>query len=71
MPVSANEAARRYREGVQKIGVDAYRRASNASSPQEAAQALEQAKSDSLDINTMAQRYQSAYTGGGGGGDTL
>jgi len=68
MPVSASEAERRYREGIQKIGVDAYRQASNAASPQEAARILENASSDSLNLNTMAQRYQNAYTGGGGGG---
>lgn len=68
MPVSASEATRRYRRGINKIGVNAYQQASQASSPQEAARILENAKQDSLSLNEMANSYQDAYTGGGGGG---
>lgn len=68
MPVSAQEAARRYKEGIDKIGSQAYQQASQASSPAEAARILENAKQQSLDTQTMKQSYQTAYNAGGGGG---
>lgn len=72
MPMSASEATRKYREGINSVGVDAYRRAANTNSPQEAARILEQAKEDgSLSLDAFARKYQNAYTGSGGGGGDL
>lgn len=62
MPKSASEAADAYRRGIEKIGIDAWRQASRATSPQEAAEALESAKEASLSVNTMVEQYQSAYS---------
>lgn len=67
MPVDPNEAARRYRDGIQAIGIDAYRQAAQANNSVDAQRALEQAKSDALDINTLVQKYQRGYSGGSGG----
>ncbi len=64
MPMSASEATSKYRQGISQVGADAYRRASNTNSPQEAAEILEQAKTDGrLSIDSMADSYQDAYTG--------
>jgi len=71
MPMSAQQATQKYRQGISQVGVQAYRQASNTNSPQEAARILENAKTDGrLSLENMAQSYQNAYTGGGGfGGD--
>lgn len=62
MVASASEAADRYRRGIEKIGGAApYQEAARASSPQEAAETLENAKSQSLDVGTMVDQYREAY----------
>lgn len=66
MPVSAQEATRRYTQGVQSVGIEAYRRASNTNTPQEAASILEDAKSQNLSIQDFAEKYSNAYTPEGG-----
>lgn len=74
MPMSADQATRKYRQGVSSVGIDAYRRASNTNSPQEAARILEQAKQDgSVSLDAFARKYRNAYTGAGGtgGGDVM
>jgi hypothetical protein len=72
MPMSASEAARKYRQGINSVGIDAYRRASNTNSPQEAAQILEQAKeNNSMSLDAFATKYRNAYSGGGGDGDLM
>jgi len=72
MPMSASEATRKYREGINSVGIDAYRRASNTNSPQEAARILEQAREQSsLSLDSFATKYRNAYTGNGGGGDVM
>jgi len=72
MPMSASEATRKYREGINSVGIDAYRRASNTNSPQEAARILEQAREQSsLPLDSFATKYRNAYTGTGGGGDVM
>jgi len=64
MPMSASEAATKYRNGISSVGADAYRRASNTNSPEEAARILEDAKTDGrLSIDSMASSYEDAYTG--------
>jgi hypothetical protein len=70
--MSASEATSKYRQGISSVGIDAYRRASNTNSPQEAARILEQAKQEgSLSLDAFARKYQNAYTGGGSGGDLM
>lgn len=71
--MSASEATRKYRQGIQQVGADAYQRAARTNSPQEAARILEQAKQDGrLTVDSMATAYQNAYTGNGGGsGDVM
>jgi len=62
MPMSADEATRKYRQGISSVGVDAYRQASNTNSPSEAARILEDAKTDGrLSLESMASNYQDAY----------
>lgn len=63
MPVGADEATRRYRRGVESIGgADPYRQAARASTPQEAAEILENAKDGRLDVETMTSNYRDAYS---------
>lgn len=62
MPVGADEASRRYQRGLESIGgADPYRNASRASTPQEAAEILENAKEGRLDVSTMVSNYRDAY----------
>lgn len=62
MPVSASEAAERYRRGIDKVGISAYQEASRASSPQEAASTLESAKDQALSMDTLVSNYREAYS---------
>jgi hypothetical protein len=68
MPVSPDEAARRYRRGIQRIGIQAYQRASQANNSVDAQRALESAKQESLNIDDLVQSYRAGYAGSGGGG---
>ena len=62
MPMSADEATRKYRQGISEVGVDAYRQASNTSSPSEAARILEDAKTEgTLSLDAFASKYRDAY----------
>lgn len=68
MPVSPDEAARRYRRGIQRIGIQAYQRASQATNSVDAQRALESAKQESLNIDDLVQSYRAGYAGNSGGG---
>jgi hypothetical protein len=61
MVKSASEASSNYREGINRIGVDAYRRAAQTSSPSEAASILEDAKQERLDPDDMSRSYEESY----------
>lgn len=69
MPVSPDEAARRYRRGIQRIGIDAYQRASQATNSVDAQRALEQAKQESLgSVDDLVRAYRQGYAGNSAGG---
>jgi len=61
MVMSESEAVSRYREGIERIGIDAYRRASNANTVTEAAEALENAKDNNMDAGDFASAYRNRY----------
>lgn len=61
MVMSENDAKRRYREGIEEIGIDAYRRAAQENTVTGAAQILEDAKTENFDSGTFADRYAQNY----------
>lgn len=61
MVKSKSDASSNYEAGLKRIGVDAYRRASEQSSPSEAAEILEDAKNERLSISDMVDAYERAY----------
>ncbi|MFB6147444.1 MAG: hypothetical protein ABEJ66_01030 [Candidatus Nanohaloarchaea archaeon] len=61
MVESRSEATDSYRKGINRIGVDAYQQASRADTPKEAAETLEDAKAETLNLSDMADAYSDAY----------
>jgi len=61
MVMSESEAVRNYENGIEAIGVQAYRQASDATSISEAAEALESAKDDSLTVDQMSSKWRNRY----------
>lgn len=62
MVKSARKAKENYREGIQDLE-QAYREASNATTPKEAAEALQKAagKGEHLTVSEMVENYEDAY----------
>lgn len=61
MVMDANRARQKYEDGINRIGIDAYRRASEENTSSGAAQILEDAKSDSFSASDFGQRYEDNY----------
>jgi len=61
MVKSASEAADAYRRGIERIGVSNYQEAARTSTPQAAAEILEGAKADSLNVNDFVDEYRESY----------
>lgn len=61
MVMDENDAKRKYRAGIDRIGIDAYRRASDKDTASEAAKVLEDAKTDEFDSASFAERYADNY----------
>jgi len=61
MVMSEREASRRYQEGLQRIGISAYRAAAEANTVTGAAEPLEEAKNDSLNFDEFVDEYENRY----------
>jgi|APHM01.1.fsa_nt_gi hypothetical protein len=68
MPVSPDEAARRYRRGIQSIGIQAYQEAAQQTNSVDAQRRLENAKQSSLNLDDLVRKYRAGYAGNSGGG---
>lgn len=58
---SKSEASSAYERGLRRIGISAYEQAARASTPKEAAEALENAKTENLNISDFVDAYEQAY----------
>lgn len=61
MVMSENQARQNYENGIQRIGIQAYRNAANESTISGAAETLENAKEQNLSANEMAEAWASRY----------
>ena len=61
MVMEEREASRRYEAGLKRIGISAYRKAAEANTVTEAAEALEGAKDDSLNFDEFVDEYEQRY----------
>ena len=61
MVMDSNQARQKYEDGINRIGVDAYRRAAQENTASGAAQILEDAKTDNFSASDFAQRYEDSY----------
>lgn len=58
---SKSVASSNYERGLRRIGIGAWEEASRASTVREAAEALENAKAESLSISDFVTAYEDAY----------
>jgi hypothetical protein len=61
MVMNESEATSRYREGINKVGIDAYRRAAQENTASGAAEILANAKEERLSADDMAESYRKNY----------
>jgi len=61
MVMDESEAVSKYEDGINEVGIDAYRRASQENTASGAAQILEDAKRDSMDASSFADNYRDGY----------
>jgi hypothetical protein len=61
MVMDANQARQKYEDGINRIGIDAYRRAAQETTASGAAQVLEDAKTENFSASEFGQRFEEAY----------
>lgn len=61
MVMDSNQARQKYEDGINRVGIDAYRRASQENTASGAAQILEDAKSESFSASNFGERYEDNY----------
>lgn len=63
MVKSAPEARDAYEKGIKRVGAEAYKQASRASTPKEAADILQKAAGtgEALSIRSMSEKYEEKY----------
>lgn len=61
MPMDESQAVQNYEDGINEVGIDAYRRASQENTASGAASILEDAKRDQMDASSFADAYREGY----------